>query len=86
MNKAVPLNEPCVFQLRQILSGVVLDPLARHFVMCLYRVHKALEVDARLARFDGDPDLGCNRIEAIAEPLSNIEEHGAIFGICGTDV
>ena len=86
VKSAVPLNELHFLQLGQVLDNIAFELLARYFVMRFHDVNKATKVDSRLTRFDRVPYPCGNGIEAVAEPLSNIEKHSAIFGICGTDV
>ncbi len=54
--------------------------------MSFHHIHKPAKIDSGKARFHCVPDSCSNWIEAVAEPLLNIEKHSTIFGICGTDV
>ena len=54
--------------------------------MSLERIHDAVQSDSRLASFDRYPYTSSDFVEAVAEALADIEKHGAIFGICGTDL
>src|SRR5882762_8625608 len=86
MTEAVPLNQPHFFQLGQVLSDVAFELFMRDFVVSFQCLHEPKKINSRRARFHCAPDSCGNWIEAVAEPLSNIEKHSAIFGICGTDV
>ena len=54
--------------------------------MSLKRIDDAFKIDSRRARLDSYPYACSDSVEAIAEALADIEEHSAVFGICGTDV
>ena len=77
----ITVNEAHALQLFQALLGVGLQLLVRNVKVGFECANDAVKSNSRLARFDRYPYTGGNRIQAVTETLTDIEQDRPIFGV-----
>src|SRR6266403_2794931 len=69
-----------------MLSDVAPQLVAGHLEVGFEGTHDAIESYSRFACFDRYPYTGCNRIQAVAKTLADIQQDCATFGIRGPNL